>query len=162
QVALHLFFRRVEVEGRANVPRAGPVLLVPNHANALVDPLALITALHRKVTVTAKNVLGKNPLLGALMASLGGGTFHRRPDVAKGADPRRNVDSLRRCREVLAGGGAVCIFPEGVSHSDPHLRPFHLGPARVALDFVREVGDPGELKVMPVGLLYTAKDRFRS
>ena len=56
----------------------------------------------------------------------------------------------------------MCIFPEGVSHSDPALRTFHLGPARIALDFVRTDGNPGGLKIVPVGLLYTEKDQFRS
>jgi 1-acyl-sn-glycerol-3-phosphate acyltransferase len=162
RVALHLFFRRIDVEGRDNVPPLGPALFVPNHTNALVDPLVVMIALDRDLTVTAKNVLGKNPLLRWLMAALNVITFHRREDVGKGADPRQNVESLRRVRDVLAAGGAVCIFPEGVSHSDPQLREFRLGPARVALDFLREDGNPGRLRIVPVGLLYTAKDRFRS
>jgi glycerol-3-phosphate O-acyltransferase/dihydroxyacetone phosphate acyltransferase len=162
KVTLRLFFRDIEVEGRVYVPPAGPVLLVPNHANALVDPLLLLTALDRRVTVTAKNVLAKNPLLGLLLRGLGAVTFHRREDVGKGADLRQNVRSLQRCRDVLAGGGALCLFPEGVSHSDPGLRPFHTGAARIALDYVRRDGDPGGLVIVPVGLLYTEKDRFRS
>jgi glycerol-3-phosphate O-acyltransferase/dihydroxyacetone phosphate acyltransferase len=162
RLTLHIFFRRLEVEGRQMVPVAGPVLLVPNHTNALVDPLVLMIVLRRRLTITAKNVLARNPLLGLLMSRLGVVSFHRREDVGKGADPRQNVQSLQRCRHILAERGALCIFPEGISHSDPKLRPFHLGPARVALDFVRRDGNPGALKVLPVGLLYTGKDQFRS
>ncbi len=66
-VMLRLFFRRIEVEGLENVPAAGPILLVPNHTNALVDPLLLVTTLKRRVTVTVKNVLGKNPLLALVL-----------------------------------------------------------------------------------------------
>lgn len=162
RLALHLFFRQIEVEGREHVPEAGPVLFVPNHTNALVDPLVLVITLRRRLTVTAKNVLARNPLLGALISGLGVVTFHRREDAGKGADPRQNVQSLQRCRHILAGDGALCIFPEGVSHSDPGLRPFRAGPARIALDYVREDGNPGGLVIVPVGLLYTDKDRFRS
>ena len=157
-----MFFRRVDVEARHNVPPVGPVLLVPNHTNALVDPLVVLSAVSREVTVTAKNVLGRNPLLRWLMRALGVVTFHRRADVGKGAELRQNVRSLQLCREILADGGAICIFPEGVSHSDPHLRSFQPGPARIALDFVRKDGNPGRLRIVPVGLLYTEKDRFRS
>jgi 1-acyl-sn-glycerol-3-phosphate acyltransferase len=162
KIALRLFFRKIEVEAPENVPPTGPVLLVPNHTNALVDPLVVMIALGQTLTVTAKNVLGKNPLLGWLMARIGVITFHRREDVGKGADPRQNVHSLERCREVLTAGGAVCIFPEGVSHSDPQLREFRLGPARLALDYLHKDGNPGGLRIVPVGLLYTAKDTFRS
>lgn len=161
RLALHVFFRQIEVEGRSNVPARGPVLLVPNHTNALVDPLLPVVALRRRVTITAKNVLARNPLLGLLMSGLGVVTFHRREDVGKGAELRKNVRSLERCRAILVQGGALCIFPEGISHSDPKMRPFHTGPARIALDFLRE-GNPGRLCMVPVGLLYTEKDQFRS
>jgi 1-acyl-sn-glycerol-3-phosphate acyltransferase len=162
RVILRLFFRRIEVEGGDQVPARGPVLFVPNHTNALVDPLLLVITLRRRVTLTAKNVLGKNPLLGLLMNGVGVVTIHRREDVGKGAERRENVHSLQRCRDVLRQGGALCIFPEGISHSDLKMRPFKAGAARVALDFVRQDGNPGTLQVIPVGLLYTEKDRFRS
>src|SRR5262245_31345714 len=162
RVILRLFFRRIEVEGADKVTRNGPVLFVPNHTNALVDPLVLLITLPRRLTMTAKNVLGKNPLLGLLMKGLGVVTFHRRADVGHGADLRQNVGSLARCRAILRAGGAICLFPEGVSHSDPQLRPFHTGAARLALDYVRTDGDAGGLKIVPVGLLYTDKDQFRS
>ncbi len=162
RVMLRLFFRRIEVEGRSGVPATGPVLFVANHANALVDPLFLVTSLRRHVTMTAKNVLARNPLLAVLRWGLGVVTFHRPQDVGKGAHLRQNVRALERCRQVLAQGGALCIFPEGVSHSDPHLRPFQSGAGRIALDFVRKDGNPGDLVIVPVGLLYTEKDRFRS
>jgi 1-acyl-sn-glycerol-3-phosphate acyltransferase len=162
RLTLAIFFRRIEVEGREQLPLAGPLLFVPNHANALVDPLVLMVSLGRPLTVTAKNVLAGNPLLRFLMSALGVVTFHRREDVGKGADVRQNVSSLERCREILARGGALCIFPEGISHSDPKLRPFHTGPARIALDYIRKDGNPGGLRIVPVGLLYTEKDRFRS
>jgi 1-acyl-sn-glycerol-3-phosphate acyltransferase len=181
-VALHAFFRQIEIEGRQNVPTRGPILLVPNHTNALVDPLLIVVALSRRVTITAKNVLAQNPLLGLLMSGLGVVTFHRQEDVDKGAEPHKNVRSLERCRHILAKGGALCIFPEGVSHSDPKMRRFRTGPARIALDFVswrqvsnlpvnaqvenfphnRDQESPGPLKIIPVGLLYTQKERFRS
>lgn len=162
RVMLRQFFRWIEVEGQERVPPAGPMLLVPNHVNALVDPLLLVTNLNRHVTMTAKNVLGKNPLLGALLAGLGTVTFHRGQDVGKGADRRQNIEAAKRCRQILEDGGALCIFPEGVSHSDPHLRPFQSGAAHIALDYVRKEGNPGSLQIVPVGLLYTDKDRFRS
>jgi 1-acyl-sn-glycerol-3-phosphate acyltransferase len=162
RLTLRLFFRQIDVEGRRNIPALGPALFVPNHTNALVDPLVLLISMRRRLTVTAKNVLARNPLLGWLMAALGVVTFHRREDVGKGADPRQNRRSLERCREILSHGGAICLFPEGISHSDPKLRAFHVGAARIAIDFVRLDGNPGRLKIVPTGLLYTEKDQFRS
>ena len=163
RLAVRLFFRRVEVEGRERVPVAGPVLFVANHTNALVDPLVLLIGLRRPLTITAKRTLANNPLLAWPMSRLGVITFDRREDAGPSPpDQRHNVNAMRRCREVLAAGGAVCIFPEGVSHSDPGLRPFKAGPARIALDFLRKETGAGPLRIVPVGLLYTRKDHPRS
>ncbi|HEX4125675.1 MAG TPA: lysophospholipid acyltransferase family protein [Tepidisphaeraceae bacterium] len=160
-IVLRLFFRRIDVEGQRDLP-AGPILIVSNHANALVDPLLPLIVLRRRITLTMKNVLGKNPLLATIAWCVGAIQFHRPQDLAKGAKPRQNIESMKRCREILAAGGAVCIFPEGISHSDLKMRPFQSGAAKIALDYVRKDGNPGKLKILPVGILYTHKDRFRS
>jgi glycerol-3-phosphate O-acyltransferase / dihydroxyacetone phosphate acyltransferase len=157
--ALFGWFRRVDVQGRENVPARGPVLIVSNHANAFVDPLLILTRLRRPVTLTAKSTLRRNPLLRALMRALNVVELHRAQDVAEGADVAKNVDSLAELRRRLADGGAVCIFPEGVSHSDPAMRPFRTGAARIALDFIAH---HPSLTVVPVGLHFEAKERFRS
>jgi 1-acyl-sn-glycerol-3-phosphate acyltransferase len=162
RLGLHLFFRHIEVEGAHHVPADGPVLLACNHPNALVDPLLPLVLLRRRVTLTAKNVLARNPLRGWLMSALGVIPFHRREDLAKGARPRANLDSMRRCREILAAGGCLCLFPEGTSHSDRRLRPLRPGMARLLTEVARHGGHAGRLCVVPVGLLYTEKDRFRS
>ena len=162
KLAIHIFFRRVEVEAQAQVPLDGPVLFVANHSNALIDPLLLVTSLRRRVAITAKNTLKKNPIMRLLFASVGVITFHRGVDVTNGASPRQNVQSLKDCRQVLQRQGALCIFPEGVSHSGPKLREFRTGPARCALDYLRKNGNIGRLKIVPVGMLYTEKERYRS
>lgn len=162
RIVLKLFFRRIDVEGCENVPKAGPLLLVANHSNALVDPLILLNSLNRPLTLTAKNVLAKSRLLVFLMRALGVIMFHRQQDVGQGAELRKNIESLHQCRKQLSRGGAVCIFPEGVSHSDPHMRPFLTGSARIALDFIRKNESAGNLTIIPVGISYTNKDHFRS
>lgn len=161
RVALGVYYRRLEVEGAPDALR-GPVIFVANHPNALIDPLMLIVSLRRRVTLTVKNVLSRNPLLRLLIHGLGAISLHRREDVGRGADPCRNRDSLRRCREVLARGGALCVFPEGASHSEPGLRPFKKGAAQIALELGRAAGADPRLRLVPVALLYTDKRRFRS
>ena len=50
---VRLFYRRIEVTGLSHVPREGPVLLVANHANGLVDPMIILTVLSRPVVFVA-------------------------------------------------------------------------------------------------------------
>ncbi|HET7229254.1 MAG TPA: 1-acyl-sn-glycerol-3-phosphate acyltransferase [Longimicrobium sp.] len=162
RAALFAFFRRIQVQGRGNVPRRGPVLVVANHTNAFVDPLLVLTRLSRPVTLTAKSTLRKNPMLAPLIRALHVILFHRSQDVAEGADPGKNVDALDQCAQRLAEGGCIVIFPEGVSHSDPAMRPFRTGAARIALAYVdaHPAGPP--LMLVPTGLHFEAKERFRS
>ena len=161
KAALFAFFRRIDVQGRERVPARGPVLIVANHSNAFVDPLLILTELRRPVSLTAKSTLRKNPLLALIIRSLNVIEFHRSQDRQEGADPAKNVDAFEACRQRLAEGGCVVIFPEGVSHSDPAMRPFKTGAARIALDFLDST--PGAaLTLVPAGLHYEAKERFRS
>jgi glycerol-3-phosphate O-acyltransferase/dihydroxyacetone phosphate acyltransferase len=161
-LAVRLFFRRIDIEAPNNFPAAGPVLIVANHTNALVDPLIIVTSVRRPITVTAKHALLNNALMRWIMTACGVVTFHRQQDDGPQERQRENLKSLQQCDDVLASGGAICIFPEGISPSDSKLRVFRNGAARIAMNFVRERGNPGRLQILPVGLLYTAKDRFRS
>src|SRR5205814_1234426 len=136
-----VFYRRIEATGLENVPESGPVLFVANHANGLVDPILVLALVSRPITFVAKSTLWKVPLLGSLLDALGAVPVVRRadasPETAAGAD--RNDASLHRLAEALDAGGAVLIFPEGRSHSDPFLSPIRTGAARVLLLALREV-----------------------
>lgn len=168
--SVRVFFRRIEVEGIENVPESGPVLLVPNHPNALVDALVVVIHLKRPISITAKSTLADIPLLHQVLKRTRVILFHRKVDIADGADPSKNIDSIAQCRERLELGEAILIFPEGQSHSDPGLRPLRSGAARIALNYVDSGLDPGlyagelagDLAIIPVGLHFPAKDRFRS
>jgi 1-acyl-sn-glycerol-3-phosphate acyltransferase len=164
RLALSVFFRRVTVEGLERVPADGPLLVVANHTNAFVDALLLLAWLPRRLVVTAKGSLRRNPLLD-LVFFRGHGVvaLERAEDTAageRGAARARNGRTLEALGGRLAAGEAVLLFPEGVSHSDGALRPFRPGAARLATDVVAREGRP--LTVLPVGLVYEDKGRPRS
>ena len=81
---------------------------------------------------------------------------------ARGGDASRNDASFARCRAELAAGGALALFPEGVSHSDPQLRPLKTGAARIALSAEAEHDGKLGVTLVPVGLYYERKALFRS
>jgi 1-acyl-sn-glycerol-3-phosphate acyltransferase len=155
-LALRTFYR-FEVAG-ARVPPRGPALLVANHPNSLLDPATVVAAAGRPVRFLAKAPLFSDASVGWLVRGAGAiPVFRAQDDPAKmGA----NEDSFRAAHEALAGGDAVGIFPEGTSHSEPSLAPLKTGAARIALGAAARAG--GAFPVVPVGLVFRRKERFRS
>jgi glycerol-3-phosphate O-acyltransferase/dihydroxyacetone phosphate acyltransferase len=157
--AMRVYFRRVEVIGIENVPRKSPVIFVLNHPNALVDPAFLLSLAPRRVSFLAKSPLFRMPVLGYLVRAMDSLPVYRRQD--DGEDVSKNREMFIAARKLLARGGTIGICPEGVSHDEPRLRPIKTGAARIALAAV-STGEVMDLKIVPAGLYYTSKTKFRS
>lgn len=160
RLILRIFFRRIEVSGRERIPSRGPVIFVLNHPNGLIDPAFLLCLAPRRVSFLAKAPLFRMPVVGFFARAFEAIPVHRRQD--EGADPARNRETFDAARTVLARGGTIAIFPEGASHSDPKLRPFKTGAARIALGAAAALVGQAGLQIVPAGLYYRAKRTFRS
>lgn len=161
-VALGLFFRRIETVNSADVPKDTPVLFVMNHPNGLIDPALVFVALPRKISFLAKSTLFKMPVIGWLLRTVEALPLYRKVDA--GEDVSKNKETFTQARELLKKGGAIAIFPEGISHNETKLQPLKTGAARIALGSVSVGKNPASLnlKIVPVGLFYTSKTTFRS
>ena len=154
--AARLFYR-FEVHGPAP-PGSGPLLLVANHPNSLVDPALVTAAAGRSVRFLAKAPLFTHPLVGWLVRASGAIPVYRRSDDPSLAS--RNEEMFAAVFTALSEGAAIGVFPEGVSHSLPSLADLKTGSARIALGFAARNGEP--LAVVPTGLVLRDKGRFRS
>jgi 1-acyl-sn-glycerol-3-phosphate acyltransferase len=140
------------------VPRDGPVLLVANHPNSLLDPMLVAAAARRPVRFLAKAPLFADFKVAWLVKGAGAIPVYRRADDPAQMD--KNLDAFRAVYSALADGAAVGIFPEGLSHSEPALAPLRTGAARIALGGALLAG--AGFPVIPVGLVFRRKDQFRS
>ncbi len=156
---LRIFYHRIEVAGVEHIPSDGPVIFVLNHPNGLIDPVFILCLAPRPVSLLGKSTLFKMPVIGWLCRALDTMPVYRQQD--KGEDPKRNKETFQKCRELLERGGSLALFPEGVSHDDPSLRPLKTGAARIALG-AAAAGMSQPLQIVPAGLYYTAKATFRS
>lgn len=154
---LRLYYPRIEVEGRENVPASGPVLFVANHPNSLLDPVLIGHTVQRPVHFFAKAPIFDVPVLGDLMRALGMVPAYRGQDDK--AAVRRNLETLEIGARQLLKGEAVGIFPEGKSHDREGVEQVRTGAARIAWAAVQ---GGAALTVVPLGLNYERKERFRS
>jgi putative hemolysin len=104
--------RRVEVEGRENVPREGPLVLVANHPG-LCDTVALFAATPRP---DLRVVAAERPFLDALP-----NTSRYLLTVKKASSGHFGL--IRAATQHLRSGGAVLTFPGGKIEPDPAVLP---------------------------------------
>ena len=158
-IALKLFFRRIETVNAEAVPSGTGVIFVMNHPNGLVDPALVFVALPRRISFLAKSTLFRMPVISFLLKTVEALPVYRKLDA--GEDVSKNHETFRAAQVQLRSGGSIALFPEGVSHNSPKLLPMKTGAARIALGAV-SVGEPLDLRIVPVGLYYTSKTTFRS
>ncbi|MFZ5472123.1 MAG: 1-acyl-sn-glycerol-3-phosphate acyltransferase [Myxococcota bacterium] len=154
-LALRLFYR-IQVAGQWVDPQ-GPVIFVANHPNGLIDPGLLFILTRRHVTFLAKAPLFSLPVLGRVLRWMDALPVYRRQD-----DPSqmsKNEGSLDAAVEALVQGRAITLFPEGRSHSEPHLSALKTGTARIALRAARR---GAKVRIVPIGFTYAEKNLFRS
>jgi 1-acyl-sn-glycerol-3-phosphate acyltransferase len=154
-----VFFRQVAVLDAGRVPRGRPLVVVANHENSLVDAVLLTGFLGVRPRFLAKSTLWSHPVVAPLLVFAGAVPVYRRQDV--GAGVAQNAGTFARCHAELAQGAVVALFPEGTSHNRPHRLPLKTGAARIALEAEARYGPLG-LRIVPVGLIYDDKGRFRS
>ena len=160
RLLLATFYQRVDVVGMERVPSRGPVVIVANHQNALVDPLLLLGRLPRALRPVAKAPLFRYPVLGWMLRLIGAIPVHRRHESDGGPD--RNAAAFARVTDLLAAGEAVLLFPEGVSQPAPVLMPLRTGAARLVLGAEHLKGGALGVTLLPVGLVYEEPGTFRA
>src|SRR5207253_8897946 len=148
-----VFFRRIELSGVEKVPPTEGVIFAVNHPNGLIDPLFLLVFAPRPVSFLAKAPIFRMPVIGWFARALDSIPVYRRQD---NMPTESNRATFAAARGLLARGGAIAIFPEGTTHSDPRLRELKTGASRIAL------GASIGVTIVPTGLYYTAKKTFRS
>src|ERR1700749_4331975 len=136
--------------GQENIPKAGPVIIAPNHmsyADWGTDSLFFYEA-GRYPTFLIKASAFKVPFIGKLLYGCG------QIPVNRGAADA--ALALKQAEQALKEGAAVIIFPEGTATRDPDLWPMvaKTGVGRVALATgapVIPVARWGTQNVLPYG-----------
>ncbi|TMD72451.1 MAG: 1-acyl-sn-glycerol-3-phosphate acyltransferase [Chloroflexi bacterium] len=130
----------LRVEGIENVPREGPLLVCPNHTGTIDPPLVPAFLPRSDTWNMAKSEYFRNPVIRWLFVQ-----YHAFPVVRHTADRA----ALRRSFDLLKGGHALVIYPEGTRVESGVLATPEPGAGFIA----QLCGCP----VLPVALIGTAE-----
>jgi 1-acyl-sn-glycerol-3-phosphate acyltransferase len=106
----------LRADGRQNVPKTGPALLICNH-ESFIDPLLVAVSAPRELAFLARANVFRGPL-GAFLRSLN--TF----PVDQEGFAR---DGLKTMIDLLSAGWPVLVFPEGERSWTGDMKPFRPG-----------------------------------
>lgn len=104
---------RARVHGTQNVPPNGPLIVACNHVSYF-DPPLMGCFCPRRLRYMAKKELFEMPVLGPVIRGLGAYAVDRHGSATA---------AIKRSLQVLEGGGAVGIFPEGTRNLTGTVAP---------------------------------------
>ncbi|MFC3881351.1 1-acyl-sn-glycerol-3-phosphate acyltransferase [Algoriphagus namhaensis] len=159
RVALHLYYKKIYVEGSENIPKNVPVILVANHQNALIDPLLLATHTRLNPYFLTRASVFKKAMVAKLL------NFIRMLPVYRVRDGfssiQKNEQTFDQTFEVLKNNGTVIIFAEGSHSLERNLRPLSKGFTRMAFGLKDRYPNLTPV-ILPVGINFSAHRRSGS
>jgi glycerol-3-phosphate O-acyltransferase/dihydroxyacetone phosphate acyltransferase len=161
RIALRVFFRRFTVNNKHLLFSEGPLIVVSNHPNTLMDPVVTASLMKQDIYFLAKSSFFKPGIQGWLFSKLFMIPVYRREDVGDGGTAQNDATFVK-CYEFLGKGGTLMVFPEGNSFMQRRLRPLKTGTARIGLGAEAQHDFNLGVRIIPVGLNYSDPSRFRS
>lgn len=158
--AFRLYFGKIIINGRENIPADGRIILAPNHRNALMDALvaAYITPKGITTSFLARSDLFQNKTAAKIMRFAKIMPAFRIRDGFENLS--RNNDVFDECVELLEKNQALCIMPEGNQEIEQRLRPLVKGIFRIAFSVEQGNKSDKPLKIIPVGIDYGSLEKF--
>ena len=153
------YFLQVNVLNEERIPLDKPVLLLPNHRSAFMDPIVVATQIKRTTFFLTRGESFNNPIAVKIFKRL-----KMIPIYRKEYDPdkvNQNQDIFENCYRLMEEGGCLMIFPEGICQTKFLLAPLKTGSARIALEAEDLNKFNLDIHLIPVGINYSNPHRFR-
>ncbi|KAI8883908.1 hypothetical protein K501DRAFT_248858 [Backusella circina FSU 941] len=162
RLALWVYFRNIKVICRAPIPAEGPLLIAANHSNMVLDPIVLIATFphSRPCHFWALARFFRIPIAGHILKGAG--------VLPVDTKTHSNAKLFEHTLESLDRGAVVALFPEGTSYTAPNHLPFKDGISWASFEYLSQLANnkdenhPKDVQIIPVGITYSTKNRWRS
>lgn len=155
--SLHLYYGKIKIHGLEKVPLHKAVLFLPNHQNALLDPLLIAVHCNRKPYFLTRSDVFKSSLLNKLFDLVRMIPIYR---IRDGRDSLKNNDAVfERCAKLLGQKESLLMFPEADHNLQRRVRPLSKGFTRILFKTLEQ--DPKlDIRLVPIGLNYLHGTNF--
>jgi 1-acyl-sn-glycerol-3-phosphate acyltransferase len=160
KIGIGVFYRRTTIINAEKLRFGHGAIVISNHPSTMLDPLNIAANMKRQVSFLANASMFSTPFTNWLFTKLYCVPIQRAKD--KAGKHINNAESFQRCDEFLGNDGVLWIAPEGGSEMERKIRPFKTGTARIGFSAENQKEFELNLPILPVGLSYSAPDKFRS
>ena len=155
-----LYYRHFSINGLENFNKNKPIILAPNHQNALMDALTIVFSLPGQPVFLARADIFKNKIIASVLYALKLMPVFR---IRDGKDSLvNNKDTFDTSISVLENNKVLCLFPEGAHIGMKSMLPHKKAVPRIAFLAGEKTNFEIDLQVIPVGIYYTHYYKFRS
>lgn len=161
-IAVHnyIFYRKIYTSGLENIPDEGAVIFAPNHQNALMDALILISVKNWQPVFMARADIFAGQCIRRFLF------FCKILPIFRIRDGKESLKQnnliFQKAVEVLKKRRFLVIYPEA-SHKGIHrLRPLKKGITRIAFMAEEATNYNLGVKIIPVGISYQDYYDFRT
>lgn len=151
---------RIKFIGKENIDFKKPTLIVANHTNAVIDPVAIATNVKRGVFFLARGDAFANNFLKWLLWQYHIIPIYRKEECDDNLE--KNQETFGRMFELFDKARPVLIFSEGKCIQEKTIRDFRKGTAHILVDYANEKQDLSKLRIQPIGLNYHFYNKFRA
>jgi len=151
RAACFFYFKEVRMKGIENLPWRQPMLLLPNHQNALIDALLIAVHAPKKPYFLARADVFANRFLKELFHLLQMLPIYRMRDGRETLVRNRRI--FDRCATLLARSETLLLFPEANHSLIRRVRPLSKGFTRIVYH-TWELHKGLDILLVPVGVNY--------
>jgi 1-acyl-sn-glycerol-3-phosphate acyltransferase len=161
RLCFRIYYRKIEVVNRHNIPLNEPIILAPNHQNALMDAMVLVCNMPFQSVFLARADIFKGKRLIRFLTFANIMPIYRMRDGIENV--KRNDAVFEKTLQVLHNkNNPLGLFAEGNHGDKRRLRQLVKGLFRIAFLAQEKYDTESGVKIIPIGIDYGHYRNFRS
>jgi 1-acyl-sn-glycerol-3-phosphate acyltransferase len=161
RLCFRIYYRKIEIVNRDRIRSGQPVILAPNHQNALMDAMVLVCNMPFQSVFLARADIFKGKRMVKFLTYLNIMPVFRIRDGIENV--KKNDEVFEKTTRVLHNGdNPLVLFAEGSHGNRRRLRPVVKGLFRIAFQAQEKYGNRDGVKIIPVGIDYGHYQNFRT